>query len=298
MSNLAYIITDDGTIAVHVSGKQFLVAKEHPNYSLVKEALVSGETDEIEKLCHIPTALKKYTCGRISVFDEEIHFNGEPIHNTLVEKILQFASEGLPFEPMVKFLDNLMDNPSKRAVDELYGFLAHRGLAITEDGHFLAFKGIRSDWMDKYSGKCDNHPGQVLEMPRRDVDDNCNNYCSYGYHAGAWDYVKSYCTERVVAVKINPKDVVSIPADANGMKLRTCRYEVLYEIEDPEEHLKLVATSADGTRDLSVQDDNYNEEWPDDEEDNDPYYDEYPDCPCDDCPATICNSDCEHYDKW
>jgi len=36
--------------------------------------------------------------------------------------------------------------------------------------------------------------------------------------------------ERIVIVKINPADVVSIPSDYNDAKGRTCRYEVIGEL--------------------------------------------------------------------
>ena len=37
--------------------------------------------------------------------------------------------------------------------------------------------------------------------------------------------------ERIVIVKINPRDVVSIPTDYNDSKGRACRYEVVDEID-------------------------------------------------------------------
>lgn len=35
-------------------------------------------------------------------------------------------------------------------------------------------------------------------------------------------------------VKVHPKDVVSVPYDYNGAKMRACRYEVLREVPDDE----------------------------------------------------------------
>ena len=37
--------------------------------------------------------------------------------------------------------------------------------------------------------------------------------------------------DKIVIVKINPKDVVSVPNDCNCEKLRTCRYEVVGEYQ-------------------------------------------------------------------
>jgi hypothetical protein len=51
------------------------------------------------------------------------------------------------------------------------------------------------------------------------------HFCSQEYlpHFGGSD-------SRVVIVKINPRDVVSIPTDYNNAKGRACRYEVIGEV--------------------------------------------------------------------
>jgi hypothetical protein len=43
---------------------------------------------------------------------------------------------------------------------------------------------------------------------------------------------------RLVAVKINPADVVSVPSDYNNQKLRTCSYTVMFEIEGAKDIFK------------------------------------------------------------
>jgi hypothetical protein len=141
---------------------------------------------------------------------------------------------------MVKFTENLLENPSRRAVTELYLFLEKGNLPITSDGHFLAYKKVRDDYLDVYSGTIDNSVGQVVEMERNRVDDDKNNTCSYGLHFCSKDYLQSFSGDRIVILKINPRDVVSIPTDYAFTKGRTCRYEVIgeVEIENPEERLK------------------------------------------------------------
>ena len=125
-----------------------------------------------------------------------------------------------------------MENPSLRAVEELYGFLEVCMLPITEDGHFLAYKKVRSDFKDIYSGTMDNSVGQVLDMPRNSVDEDKDRTCSSGLHFCAKSYLSHFGSwnssgNRVVVVKINPRDVVAIPSDYNNAKGRTCRYEVV-----------------------------------------------------------------------
>lgn len=51
-----------------------------------------------------------------------------------------------------------------------------------------------------------------------------------------WDYSKFRDEARTVIVKINPRDVVSIPTDYDNSKGRACRYEVIGELGvDPED---------------------------------------------------------------
>jgi hypothetical protein len=145
-------------------------------------------------------------------------------------------TDGFPIKPLVLFMENLMENPSYRSVNELYGFLEKNNLPITPEGHFLAYKKVRADFKDVHSGTMDNSVGQVVEMPRNLVDDNANNTCSSGLHFCSQSYLSSFGGERTVIVKINPRDVVSIPNDYDFSKGRACRYEVVGELGvDPDE---------------------------------------------------------------
>jgi hypothetical protein len=62
-------------------------------------------------------------------------------------------------------------------------------------------------------------------MDRDQVDADSSQTCSRGLHVASWDFVKSHGT--IVSVKVNPVDVVSIPYDYNGQKMRVCRYQVI-----------------------------------------------------------------------
>jgi hypothetical protein len=163
---------------------------------------------------------------------------------------------------------------------ELYDFLEHEHLPITEDGHFLAYKAVRSDFKDKYRGVFDNSVGKVCQMQRAKVDDDRSRGCSDGLHAGALNYVASYgnldAGDKIVIVKINPKDVVSVPSDCNHEKLRTCRYEVVGEYEG--ELLKPLY-KADFSQDDYEDDEDYDirdDYWDqfDDEDEDEDYEDE------------------------
>jgi hypothetical protein len=137
--------------------------------------------------------------------------------------------KGLPFKPLVRFLGKLMANPSRRAVNELYKFLEHKNMPITPEGNFIAYKGVKSDFKDHYSGKFDNSVGQTLSMIRNRVCDDANIGCSYGFHAGSYEYAKGYSSGggHLMRVEIDPTDVVSVPLDCDCQKLRTAKYKVV-----------------------------------------------------------------------
>jgi hypothetical protein len=142
--------------------------------------------------------------------------------------------EGFPIEPMVNFMENLYANPSKRAIDELYGFLEKSNLPITPDGHFLAYKKVRQNYFDVHSGTMDNSVGKIVEMARNEVDDDKDRTCSAGLHFCSLGYLGHFGGEKIMIVKINPADVVSIPSDYNDTKGRACRYEVIGELNKEE----------------------------------------------------------------
>jgi len=232
----AVIITGSGKIAATINGQSYTIDTDHPKYSQALEAVRSKDWNGFVNLVNISQQVQSYFDGtEVEIKDGSINYHGQIIHNTLTKRILSFMREGLPHEPLLNFFKNLMDNPSKRAVDELYDFLEAGELPITEDGHFLAFKNVRSNYFDIHSGKFDNSVGKVCEMPRNAVDEDKERTCSYGLHFCSIQYLPHFSdgeNGKTMIVKINPRDVVAIPADYNNTKGRTCRYEVIAEYKE------------------------------------------------------------------
>jgi hypothetical protein len=265
----------DGNLTVILKNKAHQVIPDHTNYKLILEALPTATEDELLELVDIEKAVASFSDGQVSIVNGKVMFEGEEVHGSISKRIIEFMSKGLPFQPLVKFLENLMENPSMQSQQELYDFLEHENLPITEDGCFLAYKAVNSDFKDKYKGTFDNKVGQVCEMRRAKVDDNRKVGCSQGLHAGALNYVANYgnvdAGDNIVIVKINPEDVVSVPSDCNCEKLRTCKYEVvgLYQGELPKPLYK-----AEFEADSYVDEDEYSTVY--DEYDED-YWDQFED---------------------
>lgn len=238
-----YIHTAKGITVIH-QGRSVTVSVEDVRYPKIIDIINrrdAGEfvfDDEIDSALATPKVqIEKAIAAqslstKISVTDTAVLYNGKPVNNTLTVRMLEFLKQGVGIAPMVPFLENLLQNPSYRAVQDLYSFLEKGGIPLTSDGHFLAYKYVRDDYKDCYSGTYDNSVGQVVEMPRNEVDENPSRTCSNGLHVCSYEYLpKTPHGQRIVIVKVNPKDVVAIPADYNDTKMRVCRYEVVGELD-------------------------------------------------------------------
>lgn len=231
MSRLNYIITGSGITAV-IDGEVHTITRDNASYNEVLEAIKAKEEPSyIADLFRTANAIKRYTKGavEISADGSALFYKGEEVNNVVVDRILKFMTAGLPVDPLIAFLGRLLANPSRRSVEELYKFLEHESLPITERGTFLAYKGVNDDYMDCHTRTFNNSPGSSHEMPRRSVDDDARKDCSYGFHVGSLEYATGFGS-RTVIVEVDPADVVSVPySDAN--KLRTCKYSVISDYE-------------------------------------------------------------------
>lgn len=225
-----YII-QGSQVTVVIGSKPHVVSKSHPMFQKVVDAIKTNDWEIVDSIIDPKKVVLEYGAGNIAIEGDKMFWKGEEFHNSLASRMIQMLQDGFDIKPMVAFMENLMLNPSKRAVTELYGFLEKNNLPITPDGSFLAYKRIKQDYKDVYTGTMDNSVGKVVEMERNRVDDDQNRTCSTGLHFCSREYLGHYGGDRIVIVKINPRDVVSIPNDYNDSKGRACRYEVVDEID-------------------------------------------------------------------
>lgn len=232
-TNNAVTITGQGKITACINGSIYTIDNTHPNYAKALESVKAQDWNAFLDHVDITRKVKDFVLNSdVQIVDGIIVYKGEPVHNLLTKRVISFMQQDLPFKPLLNFLYNLMENPSYRAVNELYDFLEAGELPITEDGYFLAFKNVRADYKDIHSGSFDNSIGKVCEMPRYKVDEDKDRTCSSGLHFCSIAYLPHFSDSNgghTMIVKINPKDVVSIPADYNNTKGRCSRYEVIGE---------------------------------------------------------------------
>lgn len=221
-----FMILND-SVVLNFEGKHMVLSSSDTRYAKVIELIRENKLDEIPLAVDIAAAFKS---ARTELKDGLIHVDGEPMPNELSDRILRLKEQNLPFEPLLKFWDNLKSNPSFNSRKMLYQFLEHNGHPLTAEGFFIAYRGVTEDFKDLHTKSFDNKPGSVCEVPRTAVDDNPNNTCSTGLHVACYEYAKGF-GPKLVEVKVNPADVVCVPVDYNGTKMRVCKFEVVAECE-------------------------------------------------------------------
>ena len=238
-SNMNYpIILSENTLSVIINSKVHQADRSHPQWEEIKAAINDDSTtdDELISLMspgeYIRNTLQDSSTTFIDIRGGVLYYGDEPVHSALGLKVIDMIREGFDIQPWITFAENVYANPFKQSRDELYTFLEKANLPITEDGCFIAYKKVNSNYRDVFTDTFDNNIGQVLEMPRELVDNDRNRHCSYGFHFCSENYLKNFGGSHVMLVKINPRDVVSIPNDYNFAKGRTCKYEVIGEIEE------------------------------------------------------------------
>lgn len=282
------IVTERGVTLI-LEGKSHTIAASHPNFEVLKDAIRRESWAEVRELATVEEALKNYVKGNIHIRDGKIYYlspfsnEEEELEGYVVDKILQFMTDGLDPEPLVNFLSKVMENTSYRVISGLYEFLSNKNMPIDPDGDFYGYKAIRRDWTDKYTGKLPNHIGQVVKQDRRLVDDNPEHSCSKGLHVGSIQYVRAFAhgDDRIIIVKVNPADVVSVP-QADNTKLRCCRYEIISEYQG-----LLPDTTFEQGQEVRLDDVGEDEDWDDDDWEEDVET-------CGDCGRVLDNCNCEY----
>ena len=233
MSQYVPFLVSPTQITLTLDGETLVIYSTNKHHDAMLDAIKDSDWQAVRDLADTVKRIEVESDGLITVNDEnEILIDDEEAPQVLKDRIMEFADQGLPYEPIKLFWENLKENPSFRARRDLFSFLDHNGHPITEDGCFIAYKRVRDDFKDCHSGTFDNSPGAIIQMDRNSVDDDPTRTCSSGLHVANMNYAQNfYGGGRLLYCKVNPRDVVAIPVDYDNEKMRCCRYEVLSEAE-------------------------------------------------------------------
>lgn len=240
-SSIPYTFNSN-SITFFLKGKQRTFASDHQNYDEIKAAVVAGDAEKIDLLSDVAKVITKASFGSVIIDTEDnVRFKGELVPEYLATRILKhYEQDPEMVAPLIAFAEKLMGNPTLDVREDLYRWLEAGKMPIFPDGDFMAYKLVRDDFSPIHKsgnyGK-DQSPGQIVEQPRETCNPYRNATCSSGLHFCSYSYLptfqewNNYEGNRVIMLKINPADVVAIPTDYNLSKGRTCRFEVIAEID-------------------------------------------------------------------
>lgn len=228
-------------ISVVIDGTPFNVAKDAINYAELFAALSEGaDRERIRKLASPIAALRTLANEEgLEITENEetgelqVAYEDKPLRGVIASRILDLFRAEKGFEIYRRFVAKALTNRDPDAVDQLFRFMEANRLSIHPDGDVLAFKAVRKDYFDHHSGRVLYALGTYVEMPREQCNSNPHVSCSTGLHVGGDSYVKSqYSGSKMLIIKINPSDFVSVPFDYNNAKARVCKLFVYAEITE------------------------------------------------------------------
>jgi DNA-binding protein Fis len=234
---IPYTLNDTG-ITFYLRGQKTIRSDFHDFAALV-DAIKVGDADLVDALANPRKVVAIATFGNVVISnDDDVLFRGNPVPDYLANRILVHVKKNLPVEPMCAFAEKLMGNPNVGVRNDLYKWLEKGQMPLYPDGDFLAYKRVRHDFSPVHSGGSygkNQAPGQVVTQPRDTCNEDRSTTCASGLHFCSFSYLSEFAssngsTDKIIVLKINPRDVVAIPHDYNDAKGRTCRFESVEEV--------------------------------------------------------------------
>src|SRR6266566_1974674 len=102
MDKINWLITDNN-ITVNYNGQTHIVSREDVLADKLIEALKQGKLNAIPNLVSAAKRVEDFSRGNFVVRDGQVFVNGVAAPPVLANKIVKFANEGLPYQPLVKF---------------------------------------------------------------------------------------------------------------------------------------------------------------------------------------------------
>lgn len=260
MSRFSYTLSHDGTIVLYADGEVYTVRTDHRGYATIADALKREDYHTALSSLDFVARLADYvsSTGLLRVDRRRVYYRDRELKFAFVQRLIHMLEEGAPVANFVRYIERSMMNPSRTCIEELFKFSDNpqkrTPLPLLPDGRVLAYKTVREDWYDWHTGKvlytplhikyADDprvddmswlldQPGELIGVPRWEVDDNAANLCSTGFHAGTFEYVKRFhagSPRKFLAVAIDPSQVVAASGESSQDKIRChvleCRQEL------------------------------------------------------------------------
>lgn len=239
----SYIYLNSSIILLVDRGRPLTVQADHPQFSNIVSACRESRWSEAINLACPELDIARYSNHEVFA-DNGLFYLSEdprtPLPKVLGNRMYELYHQGLDISPIKAFWKALQTNPDVSIRDRLYKFLEDHEAPILANGDILLYKRVAPDLTsltacpagcqephEHTNGRIQHTLGKEVLMKRSSVDSNSFSECSCGLHTASYNYAKSfYMSEQgvVLEVRVNPRDVCAIPADANGQKMRVCQY--------------------------------------------------------------------------
>ncbi len=258
MSDVFYTLNvagEDQFLSVFMQGvSPDPIHSSHPNFDEVLRGVQSGDTSlDYAGLIDVSAAVAarfESLTRRVSVANGVIYLDGDPVHSAVTDQVVRFMDEGVEdWKPLVQFFEKVQANPCDHSRGQLYAWLSNRrGISISGVGNIVGYKGVErsedgtllsihsgSATVDgrPVKGRIPNSIGSTVEMPRSAVAHDPSAACSSGLHVGTYEYAWGFSRGAMLECHVDPRDVVSVPTDGGGEKVRVCRYLIAGTIDTP-----------------------------------------------------------------
>lgn len=214
-------ISETGVQVIGPKGKVYSAEPDHPNYGKICEVLIGGKAtlEQLVPMFDVKVVLSKD--GFVVDDDGVAHFNGKRLSAYVTSRLSSSMIDGFGTGPIARFVEKTLKNPNPEVHEDLLRWVEESKLPITEDGNIIAFKRVRSDLKDIYSGRVQYAVGKITEIPRESCTFNRNNACGSGLHFAGRGYSFGSEDQPLIMMEIDPVDVTSFPK--NEPKGRCCR---------------------------------------------------------------------------
>jgi len=268
---------DQTAVTVFVKGRAPLVAATgHPNLEAILSGLAVQDASVIDLFDVAETIKMKFArlSDQVTVENGKVFLDGVEMKNALTDQIVRVLQEGGEFKSLVNFYEKLQSNPNEDSREQLYRWLASEDFTITDEGLIVGYKSVYKNPDGSFRstrggnedvrvndvvqrGVITQKIGDTVEMARDVVHHDPSAACHIGLHVGNYEYASTFSGDTVLEVRVNPRDVVSVPSDSQDSKMRVCRYVVVDESE--KKHVQAIVYTYDLDEDAFADDED--EPW-------------------------------------
>lgn len=151
---------------------------------------------------------------------EKSDFKYNNLRYSAIRNFIHYAIEnGIELKDITNFVNSI--SILQTSTNILQWIQTNKSL-ISSDGNLYLYKGMNTDWTDRYSGKITNFIGKTNEMPEEEIT-KCQG--GPGFYFGTFERAKNMACGKLVLCKVQLSDIVWI----GDSELKAKKYKVIKE---------------------------------------------------------------------